>query len=127
MTDEPLRPLRFLTIEQVAQELNVGEPLIRAMLKSGELRGMQIGGRGVWRIGIADLDAYIEAAYQRTAERISQDNIAEAQHPSNKPLTARCVARRACPCLLVERKSSALVDLKSVTLHDALRMSCSGG
>lgn len=46
MTDEPLRPLRFLTIEQVAQELNVGEPLVRAMLKSGELRGIQIGGRG---------------------------------------------------------------------------------
>jgi prophage regulatory protein len=79
MPDEPLRPLRFLTIEQVAQELNVGEPLVRAMLKSGELRGIQIGGRGVWRIAIADLDAYIEAAYRRTAERISQDNLAEAE------------------------------------------------
>ena len=28
MTEVPRRPLRFLTIEQVAQDLNVGEPLI---------------------------------------------------------------------------------------------------
>ncbi|RAX15985.1 helix-turn-helix domain-containing protein [Pseudarthrobacter sp. AG30] len=45
MTKES-RACRFLTIEQVAEELSVGEPLIRAMLKSGELRGLQIGGRG---------------------------------------------------------------------------------
>lgn len=51
MAEESHRPLRFLTIEQVAPELNVGEPLVRGMLKSGELRGIQLGGRGVWRIG----------------------------------------------------------------------------
>lgn len=76
MTDEP-RTLRFLTIEQVAQELNVGEPLIRALLKSGEMRGIQVGGRGVWRIGTADLDAYVERAYRRTAERVSSGDFAE--------------------------------------------------
>lgn len=84
MTDEPLRPVRFLTIEQVAQELNVGEPLIRAMLKSGELRGIQIGGRGAWRIGNEDLDAYVEAAYRRTAERITRGDVAEYSFPGNE-------------------------------------------
>jgi prophage regulatory protein len=79
MTEKPPRPLRFLSIEQVAQELNVGEPLVRAMLKSGELRGIQVGGRGVWRIGIADLDAYIEEAYRRTAEKISRGAFAESR------------------------------------------------
>lgn len=44
-TDEaPKRP-RFLTVEQVAEELNVGIPTVRMLLKSGELRGIQIGGR----------------------------------------------------------------------------------
>lgn len=37
---------RFLTIEQVAEELNVRASQIRALLKTGELRGIQIGGRG---------------------------------------------------------------------------------
>jgi excisionase family DNA binding protein len=37
---------RFLTIEQAATELNIGQPLIRALLKNGELRGFQLGGRG---------------------------------------------------------------------------------
>lgn len=81
MTEERSQPLRFLTIEQVAQELNVGEPLIRAMLKTGELRGIQVGGRGVWRIGIVDLDAYIEEAYRRTTEKISRGDFAEAEVP----------------------------------------------
>lgn len=56
-------PTRFLTIEQVAEELNVGTPSIRAMIKTGELRGIQVGGRGVWRIGRQDLEDYIDNAY----------------------------------------------------------------
>lgn len=42
MTDEPTRP-RFLTIEQAAEELNVKHSLIRALIKSGELRAIQVG------------------------------------------------------------------------------------
>lgn len=82
MTEEPRRPLRFLTIEQVAEELNVGEPLVRAMLKSGELRGIQVGGRGAWRIGTVDLDAYIVQAYRRTAEKIARGEFTESEVPA---------------------------------------------
>lgn len=62
---------RFLTIEQVAEELNVGVPLVRTMLKSGELRGIQIAGRGMWRIGATDVETYIEAAYRKAADKIA--------------------------------------------------------
>lgn len=62
-SDERSRAVRFLTIEQVAEELNVGTPVIRTLLKTGELRGIQIGGRGMWRIGRQDVEAYIEAAW----------------------------------------------------------------
>lgn len=79
MSEEPHRAPRFLTIEQVARELNVGEPLVRAMLKSGELRGIQVGGRGAWRIGIADVEAYIEQAYQRTAGKIVRGEFLESE------------------------------------------------
>jgi excisionase family DNA binding protein len=77
MTDEPSKPPRFFTIEQVAQELNVGTPLIRGMLRTGELRGIQVGGRGVWRIGRADVEAYIDQAYLRTAEKITRGDFSD--------------------------------------------------
>lgn len=45
MTDEPVKR-RFLTIKQAAEELNVKTSLIRGLIKTGELRAIQVGGRG---------------------------------------------------------------------------------
>ncbi|MDQ0679101.1 prophage regulatory protein [Arthrobacter pascens] len=73
MTDEVRR--RFLTVEQVAEELNVGLPLVRSLLKTGELRGIQVGGRGLWRIATTDLEDYISQAYRSTAEKIAAGEI----------------------------------------------------
>lgn len=70
----PKRP-RFLTVEQVADGLNVGLPTVRMLLKSGELRGIQVGGRGLWRVANADLDDYVARAYQVTAEKIAAGEI----------------------------------------------------
>ncbi|MFD0047022.1 helix-turn-helix domain-containing protein [Pseudarthrobacter scleromae] len=70
MTDEPQKH-RFLTIPQAAEELNVNQNQIRALIKAGELRALQVGGRGMWRIGRQDLEDYIAEAYRRTAERIA--------------------------------------------------------
>jgi len=69
VTDEAKR--RFLTVEQVAEELNVGLPLVRALLRTGQLRGIQIGGRRLWRIASTDLEGYISQAYRATAEMIA--------------------------------------------------------
>lgn len=44
MTDES-KKLRFLTPTQAAEELNVKPSQIHAMIKAGELRAIQIGGR----------------------------------------------------------------------------------
>ncbi|WP_308159465.1 helix-turn-helix domain-containing protein [Arthrobacter sp. ISL-65] len=52
MTDEPRTRRRFLTIEQAAEELNVSESQIRALLRSGDLRRFQVGGRGMWALGL---------------------------------------------------------------------------
>lgn len=74
---------RFLTVEQVAEELNVGQPLIRTLLKSGELRGIQIGGRRLWRIAAADLEDYVSQAYDAAAEMIATGQLpAEDPEPS---------------------------------------------
>lgn len=69
-TEKPANK-RFLTIEQVAEELIVGAPQIRALLRTGELKGIQVGGRRLWRIGVDDVDEYVADAYRRTAARIA--------------------------------------------------------
>lgn len=66
---------RLLTLEQVCEILNVKSPLVYALVRSGELRAAQFGGRGVWRVRESDLLAYIDAAFERTAERIASGQI----------------------------------------------------
>ncbi|GKV72028.1 helix-turn-helix domain-containing protein [Pseudarthrobacter sp. NCCP-2145] len=66
---------RFLTPTQAADELNVKPNQIHALIKAGELRALQIGGRGMWRIGRQDLEDFIADAYRRTAERIAAGEI----------------------------------------------------
>lgn len=45
MTDQTSQR-RFLTVEQAAEELNVKSSLVRGLISSGELRAIQVGGRG---------------------------------------------------------------------------------
>ena len=76
MTAEPTQP-RFLTLAQVADELNVKQSLVQGLIRTGELRAFQVGGRGLWRIGRQDVEDYIEQAYRRTAERIAAGEISD--------------------------------------------------
>lgn len=61
---------RMLTLAQVKEILNVGMPTLYALLASQELRGVQLGGRRVWRVSEADLAGYLERAYAQTKTRI---------------------------------------------------------
>jgi prophage regulatory protein len=70
---------RFLTVGQVADELSVGLPTVRMLLRTGELPGIQIGGRGVWRVATKDLEDYIAEAYRVTAEKITAGDFPEEE------------------------------------------------
>ena len=83
MTDEPTQH-RFLTIAQAAEELNVKQSLVQGLIRAGELRAFQVGGRGMWRIGRQDVEDYIDHAYQRTAERIAAGEITGDGEPDNE-------------------------------------------
>lgn len=56
---------RFLTLADVAEVLNVTVRQVYALVRSGELRGIQIGGRGQWRVENDQLEAYIARQYAR--------------------------------------------------------------
>ena len=57
---------RFLTLADVADVLNVTSRQIYALVRTGDLRGIQIGGRGQWRVEAVELEDYIQRQYART-------------------------------------------------------------
>lgn len=59
---------RFLTMQDVADELAVSLSQVYHMVRSGELPAIKVGGRGQWRIERARLEAYIEGKYVETAD-----------------------------------------------------------
>lgn len=65
---------RFLTLADVADVLNVTVRQVYALVRTGDLRGIQIGGRGQWRIESVELEQYIQRQYERTDQLLSDDS-----------------------------------------------------
>ncbi|RIK17116.1 MAG: DNA-binding protein [Acidobacteria bacterium] len=63
---------RFLTLTDVAETLNVSLSQVKALVRSGDLVGVKLGGRGVWRVENTELEAYIQRMYAQTRESISR-------------------------------------------------------
>jgi len=59
-----VNPARFLTLEQVAEELNVSWSQVYALVRDRSVVAVKIGGRGVWRVERAELERYIAGLYQ---------------------------------------------------------------
>ena len=59
---------RFFTLEQTATYLNVSVPQVYALVRSGELPAIKIGGRGIWRVDRSQLDEYLERLMDRTKQ-----------------------------------------------------------
>ncbi|MGH2747875.1 MAG: helix-turn-helix domain-containing protein [Actinomycetota bacterium] len=58
---------RFLTLADVATYLNISVSQVYALVRSGELPAIKIGGRGIWRVDRERLDAYIDRLHERTS------------------------------------------------------------
>ncbi|MDT3438993.1 MULTISPECIES: helix-turn-helix domain-containing protein [Pseudofrankia] len=57
---------RFLQLSDVAEILNISASQTYALVRSGELPAIKIGGRGQWRVERTELEAYIQRAYEQT-------------------------------------------------------------
>ena len=57
---------RFLQLSDVAEVLNISASQTYALVRSGELPAIKIGGRGQWRVERDQLEKYIERAYAET-------------------------------------------------------------
>lgn len=73
-------PQRFLTLDDVAEILNISWSQAYALVRNKELSGIQIGGRNQWRVEITQLDAYIERKYAEAAVALDAEHSEPVPH-----------------------------------------------
>lgn len=63
--------MRFLSLLDVADILNVSASQAYALVRSGALPAIKVGGRGQWRIEAVKLEEYIARQYASTRALIT--------------------------------------------------------
>ena len=61
---------RFLTLADVTEALNISASQAYALVRSGDLPAIQVGGRGQWRVEATELEAYIQRLYAQTRAKV---------------------------------------------------------
>lgn len=46
---------------------------VRALVRNGEIRAIQVGGKGTWRVEREEFEAYIQRCYEQTDARIAEN------------------------------------------------------
>lgn len=64
-------PPRFLQLADVAEMLNISSAQAYALVRSGDLPAIKIGGRGQWRVEVSELEGYIARMYDETREFVT--------------------------------------------------------
>ena len=67
----PVSGPRFLQLADVADVLNISASQTYALVRSGELPAIKIGGRGQWRVERSALEDYIARCYAQTRDFVS--------------------------------------------------------
>ncbi|ROP26770.1 helix-turn-helix domain-containing protein [Pseudokineococcus lusitanus] len=76
-------PARFLPLAEVAEILSVSSAQAYALVRSGDLPAIQVGGRGQWRVETSELEEYIQRMYAQTRARVERGALDDA--PSEGP------------------------------------------
>ena len=75
-------PPRFLTLADVAETLNISASQAYALVRSGDLVAIKVGGRGQWRVEATELEAYIQRMYAETADFVRAHPLDRDERPS---------------------------------------------
>jgi excisionase family DNA binding protein len=57
---------RFIPLTEVSEILDVSAAQAYALVRSGDLPAIKVGGRGQWRVETVELEAYIQRMYAET-------------------------------------------------------------
>lgn len=72
---------RFLTLADVMEVLNVSAAQAYALVRTGELPAIQVGGRSQWRVEASELEAYIARMYAQTRARTGAQQLDHQESP----------------------------------------------
>lgn len=64
---------RFVPLSDVAEMLSISASQAYALVRSGELRAIKVGGRGQWRVETSEIEDYIQRSYAATARLLEQE------------------------------------------------------
>ncbi len=67
---------RFLTLADVAEQLQLSAAATYALIRSGELAAIQIGGRGQWRVEETKFEDFIQRRYAATEQLLAESKAA---------------------------------------------------
>ena len=70
---------RFLPLSEVAQILAVSDTQVYALVRSGALKAIKLGGRGRWRVERSELESFIGRMYDETEQFISEHPFGRAE------------------------------------------------
>lgn len=65
-------PSRFLTLDDVADELATSRAQVYALVRRNELPALKLGGRGQWRVERDKLEEFIAHTYAETAQWVQE-------------------------------------------------------
>ncbi len=57
---------RFIQLSEVSEVLDISAAQAYALVRSGDLPAIKVGGRGQWRVEVAELEDYIQRMYNQT-------------------------------------------------------------
>jgi excisionase family DNA binding protein len=69
---------RFIQLSDVSEILDISSTQAYALVRSGELAAIKVGGRGQWRVETTELENYIQRMYSETKTFV-------AAHPFGGP------------------------------------------
>lgn len=57
---------RFIQLAEVSEILDISSAQAYALVRSGDLPAIKVGGRGQWRVEVTELETYIQRMYDQT-------------------------------------------------------------
>jgi len=72
---------RFLTLDEIAEDLATSRAQVHALVRSGDLPALKIGGRRQWRVDREAFEAWVTRTTKATAAWVERNPL----HPGDTP------------------------------------------
>lgn len=69
---------QFVPLEHVQAQLSISYIQALALVRSGQLRAIKVGGRGQWRVSLDAFENYIEERYAEAAQLVDEATVDDA-------------------------------------------------